>query len=130
MLSLVAHWGDDLVGHIAFTACRIDGAPATAALLGPLAVAPGAQRKGVGSALVTAGLSRMAVGGVARVFVLGDPAYYGRFGFETETQTAPPYRLPDDWAGAWRSIGVDGAGPVRGVLQPPPPWRRRALWTP
>ena len=49
--------------------------------LAPLAVLPAAQRQGVGSALVREGLARCRAAGYAIVVVLGDPAYYSRFGF-------------------------------------------------
>jgi putative acetyltransferase len=47
----------------------------------PLAVLPAFQRLGIGSALVSAGLERCRVERHSRVLVLGDPAYYSRFGF-------------------------------------------------
>jgi putative acetyltransferase len=62
------------------------------AALAPLAVRPGLQRAGVGSALVRTGLQSIPEFGAHGVLVLGDPAYYGRFGFSAETAakvTAP-----------------------------------------
>ncbi len=56
-----------------------------ASLLGPLAVRPAYQRSGVGSALVIAGLGAAARTGVAQVFVVGEPSYYGRFDFRPAT---------------------------------------------
>jgi hypothetical protein len=41
---------------------------------------------------------------VGKVLVLGDPAYYGRFGFAKETAIQPPYPLPEAWDGAWQSL--------------------------
>ena len=49
--------------------------------LGPMAVAPGCQRKGIGSALVRAGLIACTERGFRAVVVLGHPKYYPRFGF-------------------------------------------------
>ncbi|MHA1189117.1 MAG: GNAT family N-acetyltransferase, partial [Alphaproteobacteria bacterium] len=65
------------------------------------------------------------------VYVLGDPAYYRRLGFESEDSVKPPYPLPEEWRGAWQSLGL-GAGkpPLRGKLSVPQPWRQRALWAP
>lgn len=103
LLSLVAIQGDAAIGHIAFTACGLPDPRKKPALLGPLAVAPAVQRRGVGSALAREGLNRLETAGVTHVFVLGDPDYYGRFGFAEERRVAPPYRLPEDWASAWRS---------------------------
>jgi putative acetyltransferase len=49
--------------------------------LGPIAVAPRHQGQGVGSALVQQGLELLRARGAAGCLVLGEPAYYGRFGF-------------------------------------------------
>ena len=81
-LALVAEDGGEVVGHIAFSAVRVDGAPGLRAVgLAPMAVAPERQRGGVGSALVEAGLAACRAAGVEAVVVLGHPAYYPRFGF-------------------------------------------------
>ena len=50
-------------------------------LLGPLAVRPAYQRTGVGTALVMAGLGAAVQSGIEKVFVVGHPSYYSRFGF-------------------------------------------------
>lgn len=131
VLSLVAVADDALAGHAIFTTCSIAGSPEKVALLGPLAVDPARQRQGVGSAIVGAGLRQLEVAGMSRVYVLGDPAYYGRFGFAPENDVTPPYPLPEDWRGAWQSLSLRGGGrPLRGALSVPRPWRRRALWAP
>lgn len=81
-LSLVAEAAGEVVGHIAFSPVMLDGAAGGCWLgLGPMAVSPAAQGRGIGSALVTAGLQRLRATGAAGVVVLGDPAFYGRFGF-------------------------------------------------
>lgn len=131
VFSLVAMRDAALVGHGAFTKCSMDGGSARFALLGPLAVSPGEQQRGIGSAIVRAGLKRLERDGVALVVVLGDPAYYGRFGFAPETQVAPPYALPQEWRGAWQSLSLGvAAPPAAGTLCVPPPWREPALWGP
>lgn len=130
-LSLVATADRSLVGHAVFTECRVEGSAARSALLGPLAVAPAWQQQGIGSALVGAGLRRLEAGEVAQVFVLGDPAYYSRFGFRPEAQVTPPYPLPPEWRGAWQSVTLPGAeAPGHGELSVPHPWRRPELWAP
>lgn len=83
-LSLVAVEGDRIIGHIAFTQATVDGSPVLA--LAPLAVAPDHQRHGIGSTLVREALRRVSAGPTATVVVLGDPAYYGRFGFQPARQ--------------------------------------------
>jgi putative acetyltransferase len=78
-ISWVAVEGDEIVGHIAFS---IMTAPFRALALAPLAVSPERQRKGIGGALIDGCLRRAASEGWEGVFVLGDPSYYQRFGFD------------------------------------------------
>jgi putative acetyltransferase len=89
-VSLVAESGGVVVGHLLLSALE---APERALALAPLAVLPDRQRQGVGSALVRAALARGGEGGWAAAFVLGDPAYYGRFGFGADAARgyASPY---------------------------------------
>lgn len=82
-LSLVASSGGILVGHIFLSPVRIEGAipgPSCAGLA-PVAVLPEAQGTGIGGALVRAALSECPALGWKAVFLVGDPAYYSRFGF-------------------------------------------------
>jgi len=82
-LSLVAEDGDRVVGHALLS--RIEVGPpghALAALsLAPVGVLPEWQGRGVGSALCRAGLEAARAAGEDLVVVLGEPAYYARFGF-------------------------------------------------
>ncbi len=82
-LSLVAEHDGELVGHVFFSPVEIvdPGPSPPSAGLAPLAVAPEKQGRGVGSALVRAGLRECISLGWQAVFLLGDPAYYSRFGF-------------------------------------------------
>ena len=131
VLSLVAARDGKPVGHIVFTICGVAGRDEKVALLGPLAVAPPVQRQGIGGALVRDGLDRMKADEVTQVLVLGDPAYYGRFGFQTESHVSPPYALPEDWRTAWQSISLDGGKPQMKVkLVVPEVWAKPALWAP
>ena len=82
-LSLVAEDEGQVVGHILFSPARIESPAGVVAVmaLGPLAVLPGRQRQGIGSALVRAGLKQLRNDG-ARICILeGSPQYYPRFGF-------------------------------------------------
>lgn len=83
-LSLVAIENSILVGHILFTPISVesDDESFTAVGLGPLAVLPSLQRRGIGSALVKASLDRLREKGQRVVVVLGHPEYYPRFGFK------------------------------------------------
>jgi putative acetyltransferase len=83
-LSLVAELAGQIVGHVFFSPVRIDGDAASPSLggLAPLAVDPEQQGRGAGSALVCAGLEACRPLGWQAIFLLGNPAYYSRFGFE------------------------------------------------
>jgi putative acetyltransferase len=130
-MSLVATIDARIVGHVIFTRCSVVGDSANVSLLAPLAVAPARHGQGVGTAIVRAGFSELESAGVDRVFVLGDPDYYGRFGFLPDSQVEAPYPLPAEWGGAWQSreLGVGGT-PCSGKLFVPPQWQERSLWAP
>jgi putative acetyltransferase len=131
VLSLVAILDAQVVAHVLFTMCGIEGLHTRVALLGPLAVAPARQRKGIGTALIRGGLRRLETAGIGHVHVLGEPAYYGRFGFRPEERTLPPYPLPTEWRNAWQSLRLGNAAPEpAGQLIPPEPWLRPELWAP
>ena len=82
-ISLVAAEGADIVGHVAFSPVSIGAVKTGWFGLGPVSVAVSRQKTGIGSALINAGLERLRDQGAAGVVVLGDPAYYSRFGFES-----------------------------------------------
>lgn len=131
VLSLVGTVASSLIAHVIFNKCSARGATSDMVLLGPVAVASAWRKRGVGSLIIRNGLQRLQHDGISRVFVLGDPAYYGRFGFATETNVAPPYTLPAEWHDAWQSIRLgDGDNPLSGTICLPKPWLRKALWAP
>ncbi|WP_421782774.1 GNAT family N-acetyltransferase [Kiloniella litopenaei] len=70
----------DLLGTLRFWPVLIDGE--TAILLGPLAVQPDLQGKGIGKALVKHGLSEARKMGYRLCFVVGEHPYYAPYGFE------------------------------------------------
>jgi len=80
-ISLVAREAGEVVGHVLFS--RLE-APMRALALAPIAVRPDRQRHGVGSQLIREGLRVAAEQGSECVFVLGEPAYYERFGFSRD----------------------------------------------
>jgi putative acetyltransferase len=82
-VSLVAEVDGGVVGHIVFSPVSVAAPSGYCHGLGlaPLAVLPEYQRRGVGSALVRAGLAVCQQEGHAFVVVLGHPGYYPRFGF-------------------------------------------------
>jgi putative acetyltransferase len=83
VLALVAEQNGQLLGHVAFSRLWIaqDSRRVAGVSLAPLAVLPEAQGRGIGRALVEAGHARLRDMGETIIFVLGDPDYYGRFGF-------------------------------------------------
>jgi putative acetyltransferase len=83
-VSLVAEDQGEIIGHVAFSPVRIDGAAVDWCGLGPLAVRPDKQQSGVGTALIMAGLTHIKALNARGCVVLGDPAYYGRFGFASD----------------------------------------------
>ncbi|GAA4898332.1 N-acetyltransferase [Ferrimonas pelagia] len=83
-LSLVAEDDTGIVGHIAFSPITIDGTDVQWYGLGPVSVSPARQGEGIGAALIKAGLAQMTPLGAAGVVVLGEPAYYSRFGFAVD----------------------------------------------
>ncbi|MFJ5774220.1 GNAT family N-acetyltransferase [Streptomyces sp. NPDC093094] len=79
-LSLVAALPDGtVVGHALLTRCHIGDVPALC--LAPVAVLPGHQGTGAGSAAIRAALRAATELGERYVTVLGHPSYYPRFGF-------------------------------------------------
>ena len=80
-LSLVAESDGEVVGHIAFSAADIGGSSKGWFLLGPVAVQPARQGEGIGRALVETGLDALRSRGACGCVLVGDPGFYGRFGF-------------------------------------------------
>lgn len=81
--SLVAESAGLVVGHAMLSRvdARIDGRRVQVLALAPVAVRPTHQGLGIGGQLVNAALDLAANAGAEAVLVVGDPRYYGRFGF-------------------------------------------------
>lgn len=118
-LCFTAHWQGRLVGAILFTPLTIGGEPG-AVLLGPLAVTPDLEGRGIGLALMLAGLKAAEAKGVRGALLVGDLPYYGRAGFgptqpgrfDMPGPVNPARLLARDLA----SPGLAGmAGPIRGA---------------
>jgi putative acetyltransferase len=98
-VALVAGIDGRPVGHVLFSAVTIDGRSEPSGLgLAPIAVLPSAQRSGLGSRLIEAGLERCRMLGYGYVVVLGHPAYYPRFGFTRASSFGLrcAYAVPDE----------------------------------
>jgi len=83
-LALVAEENGRLIGHIMLTKTQIaspDGGKFETLFLGPVSVALEHRNSGVGSALINASANLAKTLGHSSIFLVGDPAYYHRFGF-------------------------------------------------
>ncbi len=93
-LSLVMEHDEDIVAHVAFSPVLIDGRDLGWVGLGPVSVLPALQGRGLGTALIREGLTRIAAQGARGCVVLGDPQFYRRFGFTSDANLqfdgAPP----------------------------------------
>lgn len=83
-VSLVAVLDGTVVGHVAFSPVAIDGEGSGWFGLGPVCVLPEFQRQGIGQALIREGLARLGRMNARGCVLVGDPDYYGRFGFITD----------------------------------------------
>lgn len=112
-LSLAAEAAGAPVGHLAASAARVGGQEGWG-LIGPLAVLPAWQRQGIGSALMAEALRRLrrTCRGAALV---GDPGYYGRFGF----RAFPGFGMAGVPPEVVLALPFDGAAPVGELVHHP-----------
>lgn len=115
-LMLAARFNDMVIGACVFSHVTLESAEGSrpAVALAPLAVLPPMQRCGVGSVLVRDGLLRLKAAGETFALVLGEPSYYGRFGFAAAA--AEPIKTP--WDGPYQqAIALNGPhpGPCRAI---------------
>jgi putative acetyltransferase len=96
LLSLVAEDGARVVGHCGFSRLTVHsmGQVARAVSLGPVAVWPDEQGNGIGQMMIRDGFARLIHARETLLFVLGDPNYYSRFGFDAGAAAA--FRTPYD----------------------------------
>lgn len=94
LASLIAEHDGVAAGHVLCSRMQVeaDGVRVHAAGIGPVGVRPDMQRRGIGAALMTAAVQAMRNQHVRIVFLLGEPGYYRRFGFEA--RTAAPFASP------------------------------------
>ena len=94
VVNLLAEQDGQLVGHVLFSRMKVeaDGNILRAAGLAPVSVVPDMQGRGIGSALIKAGLDQLISDGIQISFVLGHAKYYPRFGYRAEL--AAPYTSP------------------------------------
>ena len=80
-LSLVADRRGEVLGHVAFSPVEINGERGNWYGLGPVSVSPPYKGLRIGKALIEEGLDRLREQGAGGCVLLGDPGYYGRYGF-------------------------------------------------
>jgi putative acetyltransferase len=114
-----------VVGYAAFSPVDVAGVDRQWVGLAPLVVDENLRRQGLGEKLIYEGLDALNEFSYAAVVVLGDPAYYGRFGFKTAAQ----YDLHCRWPGAEEAFQVyplaeDALNGVNGLVAYSAPFGR------
>jgi putative acetyltransferase len=94
-ISLVAEVDGDIVGHVAVSPVSISDGSTRWFGLGPISVRPGLQGQGIGTRLMHVALRKLQEQGAAGCVLLGDPAYYARFGFKREIELVFPDVPPE-----------------------------------
>jgi putative acetyltransferase len=89
-VSLVAVDGAEIVGHVACSPVWINNKKSNWFGLGPVAVRPDRQGHGIGAMLVRASIERLKSFNAEGIVLLGEPAYYGRFGFTAQSELKLP----------------------------------------
>lgn len=122
-LSLVAIFGNKIVGHILFTKIKIihkDETETESLALAPMAVRPEYQNKGIGGKLVKHGLNKAKDLQFKSVIVLGHEHYYPKFGFVTADRwnIKSPYDVPTNVFMALELV-TDGLKNISGFVKYP-----------
>ncbi|MEZ5710419.1 MAG: N-acetyltransferase [Blastomonas sp.] len=114
VISLVAVQDGSCCGHVALSrmTAEMDGAPCRALGLAPLSVLPGSRRRGIGAALMEAAIRAAREQGWQAIFLLGDPGYYGKFGFSAQKAKAfaSPYAGP-----YFQLLALDNSLKIEGI---------------
>ena len=118
VLALVADDAGAVCGFVGFPRLIVHDDTAAQDVLGlsPVAVAPDRQRQGIGSALIREGHRLLAERGHSLIFVLGDPAYYERFGYDPAVAAT----FESAYAGPhFMALCLNPGGPEQGELRYP-----------
>lgn len=94
-ISLVADLNNEVIGHIAISPISVSDGSQQWYGLGPISVTPKYQGSGVGTELMHAALTKLKSLGASGCVLLGDPAYYNRFGFKPEAGLVLPDVPPE-----------------------------------
>ena len=114
-LSLVAEDGERIVGHVAVSPVTISDGTTGWFGLGPISVLPSCQREGVGLRLMQRAIADMRSQGARGIVLLGEPAYYARFGFEHD----PHLAYPGPPVAYFQRLVLDGDAPSGTVTYAP-----------
>jgi putative acetyltransferase len=106
-ISLVADAESTVIGHVAVSPVSISDGASGWFGLGPISVVPQHQRRGVGSRLMREALRILREHRAAGCVLLGEPEYYGRFGFQAD----PNLILPDVPREYFQAISLDSSRP-------------------
>lgn len=106
-VSLVAEEGGEVVGHVAASPVSISDGTTGWCGLGPISVVPKRQRRGLGTLLMRGALRELRDFGAAGCVLLGDPAFYSRFGFRAWDGLVLP-AVPPEY---FQSLSFGGALP-------------------
>ncbi len=122
-LSLVAEINGRIVGHLLLSRVTLeqDGDTNTILALGPMSVVPSQSHRGIGSALVQAGIGRARDMRYGAIVVAGQPEYYRRFDFRPASEWGLTSNLPIPQEGLSAMELIPGALSGGGkVIYPPP----------
>lgn len=118
-LSLVADIDDAVVAHCLCTRGRLSGDPVLA--LGPIGVLSSHQGKGVGTSLMHSAIDVATGMGEALIGLVGDPKYYGRFGFVAGASVGVDPPEPA-WGRYFQVLVLSDAAPTPGTFVYPEPF--------
>jgi predicted N-acetyltransferase YhbS len=125
----VATDAEAVIGAIVFSRLTFDS-DVNAFILAPVAVATTRQGEGVGQRLIRFGLERLREEGVELVMTYGDPAFYGKVGFQPVTVDTirPPFPLsqPQGWLG--QSLSGEAIEPITGTAMCVEPLNKPEYW--
>lgn len=93
--SLVAVSELGIVGHVAASPVTVSKSTGDWYGIGPISVLPQCQRQGIGSQLMEAVLAQLRTKGAQGCVLVGDPKFYGRFGFQSDRSLVVPEAPPE-----------------------------------
>lgn len=107
-IELLAEEDAAVIGHVMLSPMRT---PSGALGLGPISADPSRWREGIGSALMRAAIDRAATSGAKLIFLLGEPSFYGRFGFDTVVANQFDHDFPPAY---FQALRLAEGGPEHG----------------